>query len=102
MYLCYFILAGGEGIVIETVLCSLLSGLLCSIKERLQEENPLISGDSAGPEMQKKMDEFCQKLDQLISAQVPFTVILDDPAGILTSRLVTHPLLLLVSLVLLK
>lgn len=51
------------------------------MKERLQEENPLISGDSAGPEMQKKMDEFCQKLDQLISAQVPFTVILDDPAG---------------------
>ncbi|XP_035704705.1 zinc finger protein ZPR1 isoform X1 [Folsomia candida] len=58
-----------------------LEGLLCSMKERLQEENPLISGDSAGPEMQKKMDEFCQKLDQLISAQVPFTVILDDPAG---------------------
>jgi len=58
-----------------------LEGLLSNLKEKLLEDNPLISGDSAVENMQEKMDAFCKKLDKLISAEVPFTVILDDPAG---------------------
>jgi zinc finger protein len=58
-----------------------LEGLLCNLKEQLSAENPLISGDSAYPEMKAKMEQFCQKFDRLISCEVPFTVILDDPAG---------------------
>ncbi|CAG7816894.1 unnamed protein product, partial [Allacma fusca] len=58
-----------------------LQCLLCNLKEQLSAENPLISGDSGAPEMKAKMEQFCQKFDRLISCEVPFTVIMDDPAG---------------------
>jgi hypothetical protein len=58
----------------------LYTGLLQNVREKVVEENPL-RGDSADPEMKRKMDQFCEKLDGFITAEVPFTVILDDPAG---------------------
>lgn len=38
-------------------------------------------GDSATDSVSQKYDEFLKKMDQALTAKLPITLILDDPAG---------------------
>ena len=62
-----------------------LEGLLENVLEKI-ENNPMASfgalpGDSAKTETKNKMEEFKQKLKEMIDGSKCFTFILDDPAG---------------------
>ena len=58
-----------------------VEGLLEAIKEQLLTGNPFLMGDSATAEMKQKMAGFSTKLDDLLTGQTVFTMVLDDPAG---------------------
>ncbi|XP_065222269.1 zinc finger protein ZPR1 [Planococcus citri] len=57
-----------------------VEGLLVNIKEQLDTQGSMAS-DSADTDTVSKMNEFLKKLDDVIACKVPFTLILDDPAG---------------------
>nr|XP_003418278.1 zinc finger protein ZPR1 [Loxodonta africana] len=57
-----------------------LEGLLKDIRE-LVIKNPFTLGDSSSPGQAEKLQEFSQKLDQIIEGTVKAHFILDDPAG---------------------
>ncbi|XP_042199893.1 zinc finger protein ZPR1 [Callorhinchus milii] len=58
-----------------------LEGLLQDIKELIVEKNPFIVGDSITSDRSEKLQEFGDKLSEIISAKREAHVVLDDPAG---------------------
>jgi len=58
-----------------------VEGLLEAIKEQLLTGNPFLMGDSAKSEIKSKMASFTTRLDELLTGETPFTIVLDDPAG---------------------
>ncbi|XP_007934696.1 zinc finger protein ZPR1 [Orycteropus afer afer] len=57
-----------------------LEGLLKDIRE-LVTKNPFTLGDSSSPGRAMKLQEFSQKLDQIIEGKKKAHFIMDDPAG---------------------
>ncbi len=57
-----------------------VEGLLVNIKEQLNTEGSLFS-DSTDETSRLKFDNFFTRLDSIIACQIPFSLILDDPAG---------------------
>ncbi|XP_074072836.1 zinc finger protein ZPR1 isoform X1 [Macrotis lagotis] len=57
-----------------------LEGLLKDICD-LVTRNPFTLGDSSNPDRTEKLEEFSQKLDQIIEGKMNAHFILDDPAG---------------------
>ncbi|XP_006890869.1 PREDICTED: zinc finger protein ZPR1 [Elephantulus edwardii] len=57
-----------------------LEGLLQDIRE-LVTKNPFTLGDSSSPGQAEKLQEFTQKLDQIIEGNMKAHFIMDDPAG---------------------
>ncbi|XP_012629146.2 zinc finger protein ZPR1 [Microcebus murinus] len=57
-----------------------LEGLLKDIRE-LVTKNPFTLGDSSNPGQTEKLQEFSQKLDQIIDGNMKAHFIMDDPAG---------------------
>lgn len=57
-----------------------LEGLLKDIQE-LVTKNPFTLGDSSSPDQTKKLQEFNQKLDQIVEGTMKVHFIMDDPAG---------------------
>lgn len=57
-----------------------VEGLLVNIKEQLSTQGTMFS-DSAEDKSKAQMLSFLEKLEKLITSQLPFTLILDDPAG---------------------
>lgn len=57
-----------------------VEGLLVNIKEQLETQGSMFS-DSAEVKSKMQFDKFLKKLDSLIACRMPFTLILDDPAG---------------------
>ncbi|KAK2099506.1 hypothetical protein P7K49_020854 [Saguinus oedipus] len=57
-----------------------LEGLLKDIRE-LVTKNPFTLGDSSSPGQTEKLQEFSQKMDQIIEGNMKAHFILDDPAG---------------------
>uniref|UniRef100_A0A8C8ZLV0 Zinc finger protein ZPR1 n=1 Tax=Prolemur simus TaxID=1328070 RepID=A0A8C8ZLV0_PROSS len=57
-----------------------LEGLLKDVRE-LVTKNPFTLGDSSNPGQTEKLQEFSQKLDQIIEGNVKAHFIMDDPAG---------------------
>ncbi|XP_042538835.1 zinc finger protein ZPR1 isoform X3 [Dipodomys spectabilis] len=57
-----------------------LEGLLKDIRE-LVTKNPFTLGDSCNPGQSDKLQEFSQKLDQIIQGKVKAHFIMNDPAG---------------------
>nr|SVE80747.1 EOG090X06TU [Daphnia magna] len=59
-----------------------LEGLLVAMKDQLTGQNPLMCGDSATLALKEKMQEFNEKLDNIISGKTfGCRIVLDDPAG---------------------
>merc|ERR1712080_133494 len=58
-----------------------VEGLLEAVKEQLLTGNPFLMGDSVTEEIKSKMAAFSTRLDDLLTGQTPFTILLDDPAG---------------------
>jgi len=58
-----------------------VEGLLEAIKEQLLTGNPFVMGDSASSEIKSKMVAFTARLDELLTGDVVFSIVLDDPAG---------------------
>jgi len=58
-----------------------VEGLLEAVKEQLLTGNPFLMGDSATEEVKSKMAKFSVRLDDLLTGQTPFTMVLEDPAG---------------------
>lgn len=58
-----------------------VEGLLEAIKEQLLTGNPFLMGDSATEQVKSKMAQFSTRLDDLLTGQTPFTIMLEDPAG---------------------
>lgn len=57
-----------------------VEGLLVNIKEQLDTQGSMMS-DSADEQSKLKLTEFLKKLDSAIACEMPFTLILNDPAG---------------------
>ncbi|XP_012325879.2 zinc finger protein ZPR1 isoform X1 [Aotus nancymaae] len=57
-----------------------LEGLLKDIRE-LVTKNPFTLGDSSSPGQTEKLQEFSQKMDQIIEGNMKAHFIMDDPAG---------------------
>ncbi|XP_037361522.1 zinc finger protein ZPR1 [Talpa occidentalis] len=57
-----------------------LEGLLKDIRE-LVTKNPFTLGDSSSPGQTEKLQEFSQKLDQILAGNMKAHFIMDDPAG---------------------
>lgn len=57
-----------------------VEGLLVNVKEQLDTQGAMMS-DSAEEKSKLQFDKFLQKLDSAIGGKLPFTLILDDPAG---------------------
>ncbi|KAL0626839.1 Zinc finger protein ZPR1 [Plecturocebus cupreus] len=57
-----------------------LEGLLKDIRE-LVTKNPFTLGDSSSPGQMEKLQEFSQKMDQIIEGNLKAHFIMDDPAG---------------------
>ncbi|XP_017378823.1 zinc finger protein ZPR1 isoform X2 [Cebus imitator] len=57
-----------------------LEGLLKDIRE-LVTKNPFTLGDSSSPGQAEKLQEFSQKMDQIIEGNMKAHFIMDDPAG---------------------
>uniref|UniRef100_A0A8C9PUW4 Zinc finger protein ZPR1 n=1 Tax=Spermophilus dauricus TaxID=99837 RepID=A0A8C9PUW4_SPEDA len=57
-----------------------LEGLLKDIRE-LVTKNPFTFGDSSSPGQSEKLQEFSQKLDQIIEGNMKAHFIMNDPAG---------------------
>ncbi|XP_003794817.1 zinc finger protein ZPR1 [Otolemur garnettii] len=57
-----------------------LEGLLKDVRE-LVTKNPFTLGDSSNPGQTEKLQEFSQKLDQIIEGNTKAHFIMDDPAG---------------------
>nr|SVE76406.1 EOG090X06TU [Daphnia longispina] len=59
-----------------------LEGLLVAVKDQLTGHNPLMCGDSATSTLKERMENFNQKLDDIICGKsFGIRIILDDPAG---------------------
>jgi len=59
-----------------------IEGLLVAMKEQLTERNPLICGDSSSDQLKDRMQEFTEKMENVISGKtLGIHFILDDPAG---------------------
>lgn len=58
-----------------------VEGLLTDIQDLVVKKNPFFVGDSADPDMKKKVDAFYEKVEQLKKGDTTFTFIMDDPAG---------------------
>ncbi|XP_055963563.1 zinc finger protein ZPR1 [Sorex fumeus] len=57
-----------------------LEGLLKDIRE-LVTKNPFTLGDSSNPDQAEKLQEFSQKLDQILEGNMKAHLIMNDPAG---------------------
>ncbi|XP_011730722.1 zinc finger protein ZPR1 [Macaca nemestrina] len=57
-----------------------LEGLLKDIRE-LVTKNPFTLGDSSNPCQKERLQEFSQKMDQIIEGNMKAHFIMDDPAG---------------------
>ncbi|XP_004604767.2 zinc finger protein ZPR1 [Sorex araneus] len=57
-----------------------LEGLLKDIRE-LVTKNPFTLGDSSNPDRAEKLQEFSQKLDQILEGSMKAHLIMNDPAG---------------------
>ena len=58
-----------------------IKGLLSNILEQV-ETNPMLAGDSATTEQREKLNLFKASLkDMIAGARLPFSILLDDPAG---------------------
>lgn len=57
-----------------------LEGLLKDIRD-LVTKNPFTLGDSFSPDQAQKLQEFSQKLDQILEGSMKVHFIMDDPAG---------------------
>jgi zinc finger protein len=53
-----------------------VEGLLNKIHEKLENANPFRAGDSS---MDKKFVAFLNKIEELKTGEMPFTLIIDDP-----------------------
>lgn len=58
-----------------------IEGLIEAIKEQLLTGNPFLMGDSATSGIKSKMGSFILRLDELLTCETPYTIVLDDPAG---------------------
>lgn len=59
-----------------------IEGLLTQVKEQLQRTNPFVIGDSSKDNTRTKMDEFCARLQRVITGEtLNVHLILDDPTG---------------------
>ncbi|XP_071842229.1 zinc finger protein ZPR1-like [Apostichopus japonicus] len=58
-----------------------VEGMITSIKENFNLGQPFTSGDSAREDRKRKVNEFTDKLDQILASKMQVTIILDDPAG---------------------
>ncbi|XP_013787788.1 zinc finger protein ZPR1-like, partial [Limulus polyphemus] len=58
-----------------------IEGLLNNIKDQLNEDSPLIQGDSADTSMKQRLDKFLKRLQEVIDCRMQATIILDDPCG---------------------
>jgi zinc finger protein len=57
-----------------------VEGIISAIKDQLALSTAL-TGDTADPELIKKMDNFISQLNQILQGNKKITLILDDPAG---------------------
>ncbi|XP_032328567.1 zinc finger protein ZPR1 isoform X2 [Camelus ferus] len=57
-----------------------LEGMLKDIRE-LVTKNPFTLGDSSNPGQTEKLQEFSQKLDQILDGDMKAHFVMDDPAG---------------------
>eukprot|EP00069_Balaena_mysticetus_P005697 bmy_18241T0 len=57
-----------------------LEGILKDIRE-LVTKNPFTLGDSSSPGQTEKLQEFSQKLDQILEGNMKAHFVMDDPAG---------------------
>lgn len=57
-----------------------VEGIISAIKDQLSTSTAL-TGDSADPEIAKKMENFINKLDEILQGNKNVTLVLDDPAG---------------------
>ncbi|KAK2191627.1 hypothetical protein NP493_50g05108 [Ridgeia piscesae] len=59
-----------------------IEGLILSIKEQLESQNPFLIGDSSDQAICSRMKDFCSKLDKIAKGEMlDIHLILDDPAG---------------------
>ncbi|GFV39138.1 zinc finger protein ZPR1 [Trichonephila clavipes] len=70
---------------------STVEGILSTIKEQLVESNPFITGDSADLIRREKMEQFLNKIDEIIDGKRKVTFIMDDPCGNSYLQNIDHP-----------
>lgn len=58
-----------------------VEGLIQGIKDDITFKQPFTSGDSATQERRRKLQEFKEKLDEVVAGKLQVTIVLDDPAG---------------------
>lgn len=58
-----------------------VEGLLKSLYEQLKETATFYSGDSQSGDVIDKTKEFLCKFDKILTCEMSFDIILDDPAG---------------------
>lgn len=59
---------------------STVEGIISAVKDQLSTSTAL-TGDSADPEITKRMDNFISQLDIVLQGNKEVTLVLDDPAG---------------------
>ncbi|XP_008211218.1 zinc finger protein ZPR1 [Nasonia vitripennis] len=59
---------------------STVEGIISAMKDQLSTSTAL-TGDSADPEIAKRMDNFISQLDEVLQGKKQVTLVLDDPAG---------------------
>ncbi|XP_028303478.1 zinc finger protein ZPR1 [Gouania willdenowi] len=58
-----------------------LEGLLKDIKDLTVTKNPFVCGDSSSTDRVLQLNQFGEKLDQIITGELKVHIILEDPAG---------------------
>lgn len=58
-----------------------VEGLITDIRDMVKSKNSFLCGDSATGEMKEKFNQFNNKITELLSGNIKFTLILDDPVG---------------------
>lgn len=58
-----------------------LEGLLRQVHDELRDKVPFMAGDSAAPQRKQRLQNILSQLEQIYSAKLPCTIVLDDPLG---------------------
>jgi len=58
-----------------------IEGMIHSVHTSLRDSNPFLLGDSSDSGQRRKFLEFLDRLEGLQEANIPFHVVIDDPAG---------------------